>query len=353
MVVGVRDAMLTNAELRARGRPAETIAGNYNHSYRILQFGDSLADVYGRFLAMDAKLAGLSPAGTVVLPPPAPAANTIPPLSPATISVVIAGMQYCSRWSWHPAFALRVKTELTAGVYTYVDKAFIDGVNDFYYSPCIRGNAAYRDALYGYLAIIDQRVPGTDQLLALTDPRLKRVGTSTVVTVPATTTTMTGMVNGKLCVLDGPGAVPALCSLSQTGGIFLGLGADVAFCSNVDGSSPAGVAPNKPHCGRIGVAPEGGIRIGYNDSFNNPFYDPAHGSATLGFDSAGELSLSQQCSIQQPGCSPHEYTQDMVVRINEPAKEIIFASYRPGWKFCFVTSTGLTTIDKKYCLPTQ
>jgi hypothetical protein len=353
-------------------RPAASFPnGEYGVTYRQKQLGcgtnafNSKMPPNGRtvqeYVNSAVAAAQLSRSPVVVVPPPSPApapprapsAGMFAPLTPAEVQLIIGDLQRNSRWPWHPEWVKRISDELTAGIYSINDEQLLTALRDFYYTPASRHSKAEQDAMFYYLSIIDQH---DDAGNPLPPNQIKRVSGSapTPAPTPSTGTTVrSNVVDGKLCVLDGPGAVPSLCGLAQTAGIVLGFGADIALCSSVDRSYNGGVAPFKQHCGRIGVAPEGGIRIGYNESFNNPFYDAAHMQSTFGFDSAGELSLIQQCSMQQPGCSPHEYTQDMVVRINEPAKEIIFASYRPGWRFCFVTSTGLITIDKKYCLPQQ
>lgn len=63
-------------------------------------------------------------------------------------------------------------------------------------------------------------------------------------------------------------------------------------------------------------------------SFNVKHANPARAWVNVGPDSRGDFSLTKDT----PG-STHEYTQDMVIQIDEATKEFRLALYRPGWKW--------------------
>jgi hypothetical protein len=103
------------------------------------------------------------------------AQGTIPPLSSADVAAVSAGLKYCAEFDWQRTWALKIEGELARGYYAIVDKDHVDVARFALYRSCMQSNPTYRNALAGYLNIIDQRDPATDQLLPLGDPRIKYV----------------------------------------------------------------------------------------------------------------------------------------------------------------------------------
>lgn len=118
----------------------------------------------------------------------------------------------------------------------------------------------------------------------------------------------------------------------------------IHFTSNVDGSnwqSP------KRHEAFISLSNDGGIRQQQNGmmvvegftatdpaagrtyiSNNKKFCDSTRPWVNFGPDSRGDWSLTKDM-----GDGSHEYTQDIVLKIDEDAKEVRWEAYRTGWKW--------------------
>jgi hypothetical protein len=145
------------------------------------------------------------------------------------------------------------------------------------------------------------------------------------------------IVRGRVCAFYGNiGSFPR-DSCQPIGAMFqaFGEGADVFLASNLAGLNSQ--SP-RPHGARIGLAPDGGIRIGNNEPFNNPFYDDQRPWAYTGYDSQSTWSMYQNA----PG---HESAQDIIWVFDEALKTVWIQSMRPGWKIKYKNSTCTNCAD--------
>lgn len=127
--------------------------------------------------------------------------------------------------------------------------------------------------------------------------------------------------------------------------------ADILFVSNLAGNNPQ--SP-KEHYSRITLSGDGGLRLINNGRQGHPAekraahigWDTERGYGQHGFDSQGNWSMVQRA----PG-APGDYTQDLVLNVEEWSKTVWFTSWRPGWKVGFRTSTCITCFDLAWIAP--
>lgn len=150
--------------------------------------------------------------------------------------------------------------------------------------------------------------------------------------------------------------------------------AKLDVCSAGDGTIhvESGVGGPKPAVGMVGVGGDHGMRLAQNaytsvnktqkyDPVGKLYYmsgliegvDPNYPQSVIGADSQGRFSIQLKPSRASGLFDKHEYTQDFAFGFNEETKEITLESWRPGWKFVFVTSSGFRTIDQRFTAPTQ
>jgi hypothetical protein len=129
----------------------------------------------------------------------------------------------------------------------------------------------------------------------------------------------------------------------------------IMFANNFNKDNPDASDVNY---GVVGMSGDGGVRTLQNGYFSRREIDaydpdgrrwfkstqvwpnPTRAQVNVGPDSRGDWSLSKKMPKGQPG-DDHEYTQDVVFRIDEANKRAGFRLYRPGFKWEF-------GIDSKY-----
>jgi hypothetical protein len=146
------------------------------------------------------------------------------------------------------------------------------------------------------------------------------------------TTIITGdlILNGRLCIPDaclGDGAEQIQIRAAKSAGIL--------FQSNRDGTwiqSPcAGMSS-------LTMSPDLGLRLVQNQRWTQTgthvnFICPGNATGSAGFDSQAEWSFNGQ----KPG-RPDLGTQRLVIRTDEDAKTVYFATWAEGWKIEFRSS---------------
>jgi hypothetical protein len=138
------------------------------------------------------------------------------------------------------------------------------------------------------------------------------------------------ILNGRLCIPDaclGDGAEQVQIRGAKSAGIL--------FQANRDGTwvqSPcAGISS-------LSMSPDLGLRLVQNQRWTKSgahvnFICPNNATGTVGFDSQAEWSFNGQ----KPG-KPDLGTQRLVIRTDEDAKAVYFATWAEGWKIEFRSS---------------
>jgi hypothetical protein len=155
------------------------------------------------------------------------------------------------------------------------------------------------------------------------------------------------IVKGRICVFYGSiGSTPLRCQTPAQVQLF-GEGAAVFFASNLDGAQ---FQSPMPHGGVVSLDPDGGLRLGNNVPWNNPFYDPARPIAFSGFDSQNDWSW-----YRTPVGAGELGAQSLVLKQDWDAKEMYFASHLEGWKIgARTSSSGCKWCENlRWTFPTQ
>lgn len=138
------------------------------------------------------------------------------------------------------------------------------------------------------------------------------------------------IVNGRLCIPDA-----CIGDAGEQIQIRAQKAAGILFQSNRDGtweqSACAGIST-------VGMSPDLGLRLIQNQRWSNAgthvnFICPGNATGSVGFDSQAEWSFNGQ----KPG-RPMLGTQRLVIRTDEDAKVVYFATWAEGWKMEFRSS---------------
>lgn len=132
--------------------------------------------------------------------------------------------------------------------------------------------------------------------------------------------------------------------------------ADILFVSNEALQDPQRTANEHRHVGAIGVAQDGGLRLGQNslcyaDTRGCAADDKYRRVAYMGYDSMGDLSLYLADVDSVSGVTKGPVAQSMVFNLISWDGHIHIAAMRPGQRILFNGSTRLNASDLVWEVP--
>jgi hypothetical protein len=134
--------------------------------------------------------------------------------------------------------------------------------------------------------------------------------------------------------------------------------ADILFISNEAMADPQRVGSQHRHVGNIGVAQDGGLRLGQNavcypDARGCAADDWKRRYAYAGFDSMGDMSFFLSNVDSLTGAITAPRSQSLVFHLLGWDNNIHIAAHRPGQQIIFNGSTTLTAEDLAWQVPLQ
>jgi len=242
----------------------------------------------------------------------------------------------------------RIEDDLFGQKYALiVDKAIIDIIKGWYYGGATQAD---RDAIHPVLAIYDQRIPGTDDLLPKGDPRIRYPQASAPSPAPAPApgpapAPVTGVqrfenvvISGKLAIgMEPDPRCDAVIQIGSAGS------AEVLLRSANTGQNPQN--PGYASDCVVSAGRDGGFRL-IHDGFWGPqgFQKsaPNRPLTILALDSMGTLSYSQEWKDGSDG----DRAQHMIVKVNRELNTIDVCSMKAGWRFRWLESSRTNAADR-------
>lgn len=297
--------------------------------------------------------APLPPPNTPV-PAPQPTTGTIPGLTAAQIGAANDAL-YAGRVAGRIEDApfYEIEGDLISRRYALiVNKRIIDIIKGWYYGGATQ---LHRDALHPLLAIYDQRVPGTDDLLQPGDPRIQRPSSTVVVApVPPAPAPV-----GPSPVVPAPvGGVTRLGNVVISGILAIGMEPDPRADARIQIGSPgsaeilmrsSNTGANSQNPGYasdvvVSSAWDGGLRLiqgGYWGPGGFVKSAPNRDLNILALDSRGTFSYSKERKDGTDG----DRSQHFVIMANPNTRTIDFISYKAGWKIRLLESNSTNAAD--------